>query len=498
MDPNPLALARLLIPKIPFILRTLLTNRLGWSPCSDKQDAQTEIVVEIVRSMFRSQKPVGELQAGTTRDPGIKGAVWIAKVACEVSDTDANFVRDLVMRAVKELGDGTEKVDLPELNDVGVDGEWTGYRAGVAKNAPRPVLAGGEKEHYTSLMKETTTPVTILYFHGGAYFLLDPCSHRALTSGLAKRTGGRCFSVRYRLAPRHAFPAQLIDALTAYLYLLSPPPDAFHDPIPASHIVFAGDSAGGNLAFALALLLLTLRRMGINSIPFHGRDVPLDLPAGISGNSPWLDIGRCMPSINNNAKYDYLDPPAPSGLPIRSPAPDHLWPTTPPRAEIFCGATLLCHPLVAPLAASTEMWKDMPPVFICVGSGEGLEDEGTVVARRIWEVGGIVDFVLWEGQPHCFAMIFPTTIAGKECLGLWADFCRGVVVEPQTVKRTDSGRFGRAFAREKVVFERIGIEGMGVEDRVVEGRMREMKRVAVEREEVDVREFERGMGKSRL
>jgi acetyl esterase/lipase len=49
---------------------------------------------------------------------------------------------------------------------------------------------------------------------------------------------------RYRLAPQHKWPAQLVDALLAYCYLIYPPPDAPHEPIPPSRIILAGDSSG--------------------------------------------------------------------------------------------------------------------------------------------------------------------------------------------------------------------------------------------------------------
>ena len=73
--------------------------------------------------------------------------------------------------------------------------------------------------------------------------------------------------------PQTQFPGQLLDAFVAYLYLLSPPEGAFHKPVPASNIVFAGDSAGGNLSFSLLLCLLTLNNMGIETVRFHGKDV---------------------------------------------------------------------------------------------------------------------------------------------------------------------------------------------------------------------------------
>lgn len=180
--------------------------------------------------------------------------MWISKVAFPVLEEDA--VLKALTGAIDALKTGEEVFTVPPI--LPVEAEWTGYRAGVDSKAPRPDLS--EPEHYTKLMSEVTSDVTILYFHGGALFLMDPSSHRPTCSKLAKLTGGRCLSVRYRLAPKHAFPAALLDAFLAYLSLLAPPPGSFHEPVPAEHIVFSGDSAGGNLCMALLQLILQLHR----------------------------------------------------------------------------------------------------------------------------------------------------------------------------------------------------------------------------------------------
>ena len=89
---------------------------------------------------------------------------------------------------------------------------------------------------------------------------MDPCTHRVPIAHLSRLTGAPVLSVRYRLAPQNPFPAALVDALTAYLSLIHPPPGSLHDPVPANKIIISGDSAGGNLSLVLLQTLLTLRR----------------------------------------------------------------------------------------------------------------------------------------------------------------------------------------------------------------------------------------------
>ena len=103
-----------------------------------------------------------------------------------------------------------------------------------------------------------------------------PGRYHKVVAKLAHGTGSRCLSFRYRLAPPNPFPAALLDALICYMSLLHPPRGAFHDPLPSSSIVFAGDSAGANLALALTHLLLFARAQ---TVTFHGT---IFLPAGIA------------------------------------------------------------------------------------------------------------------------------------------------------------------------------------------------------------------------
>lgn len=472
MDFSPTAVVKLLLPKTPLILKTAVLNTLSLSKNSSKQDTITEVGVTILRQFLLAKKPLGSVQRVGLKDPGIKGPMWISKAA--ISTDGAEEVRDALVKAIKELGDGTETYRLPDLKDV--EGEWTGYRKGVDKHAPE--LDISEQEKYDRLMLDVESPVTILYFHGGAYVVMDPASYRNFTSHLAELTKGRCFSVRYRLAPQNPFPAQLLDALIAYLSLLSPPPGACHTPVAAKDIVFVGDSAGGNLSLALLQTLLTLTRAGVTTIPFHGKDVKIELPAGVALNSPWCDIARTMPSLWSNAQFDYLSPPSATGG-VEEPPADDVWPTKPPRAEIFCGGSILIHPLVSPLAAKADLWRGSCPVWMCVGN-EGLEDEISIMARRFHEAGVPIVFDGYEGMPHCFAMVFMKSPAGKECFRSWSEFCVEAVAG--TVERRDTGRWMKAFSH-PLQFREVRLEEITkITDLEVDEKLEKAKRKTMQRD----------------
>ena len=275
---------------------------------------------------------------------------------------------------------------------------------------------------------------------------MDPATHRFVTTALARRTHGRCLSVRYRLSPQNAFPAALLDAFVAYLSLISPPLSAFHAPVHPSDIVISGDSSGAGLATSLMLLLLTIPRLGITHIRFHGRDVPVPSTycsppaAGLALTSPWLDVSRALPSVYQNARYDIIAPPSSDAI-RRSASPafpaDAIWPTHPPRLDTYCEANMVIHPLVSPIAAHTELWCGMPPVYISVG-WEGMQDETEVFARRVDSVGSTVVFDGYEGMPHCFAMM-PWNRNERSCLGNWAYFCSEAVLSKGDLNRKEHG-----------------------------------------------------------
>ncbi|GAA5946989.1 hypothetical protein JCM3765_002103 [Sporobolomyces pararoseus] len=150
-----------------------------------------------------------------------------------------------------------------------------------------------------------------LYLWGGAYFFGSINTHRYVMWRIARKMGGRVFSVKYRLAPQFPFPCALQDALSAYLYLIRPPPGAKHRPVDPAKIVIAGDSAGGGLSLALLCMI---------------RDAGLPAPAGGILLSPWCDLTHSFPSILQNTETDI---PPPYGFSLFKPST--LWPPPPPE-----------------------------------------------------------------------------------------------------------------------------------------------------------------------
>ncbi|KXJ86296.1 acetyl-hydrolase-like protein [Microdochium bolleyi] len=427
METNNLRLALQLIPKLPLLFRVVLANILGLSESSKYLDVRSDAILSVLRSMLTrsTPRPIGKVQAMTLKDPGIKGRIWVSKVAADVPpETD---VRDALMAAVEAMKDprsAGEPLRSPSLDPV--EAEWTGYRAAAGPDDQLPMIS--ETEKYHEMMRECKRKSTVLYFHGGAYYLCDPSTHRSSNKKLAKLTGGRVYSVRYRLAPQNPFPAAVLDALVSYLTLLYPPPGAVHEPVSPSDIVFAGDSAGGNLSLALLQTVLELRRQN-RQITWFGEQREVPLPGGVAVNSPWLCIVQSMPSWDRNSRWDYL-PPA-RMLESKQPPPDDAWPANPPRRHLYVDDAYLLHPLVSLQMNAT--WKESPPIYICTG-WECLADEDRYLASKLRRDGVQVVLEEYEAMPHVFAVLLAHLREAKRCMEGWSKFIVDVTEAPEKIQ----------------------------------------------------------------
>jgi hypothetical protein len=104
------------------------------SPTSSKWDLKTEITVNLLRDMMgnSSPTPISKLQALTTRDPGVKGKMWVSKVKLDVPEEDD--VRQVMFRAINDMGTGEEQWTEPDQRPL--EAEWNGIRADAQDNEP--------------------------------------------------------------------------------------------------------------------------------------------------------------------------------------------------------------------------------------------------------------------------------------------------------------------------------------------------------------------------
>ncbi|MET3962315.1 acetyl esterase [Marmoricola sp. OAE513] len=105
----------------------------------------------------------------------------------------------------------------------------------------------------------------ILYLHGGGFCIGDIDTEHAGAVLVANTVGAVVVNVDYRLAPEHPYPAGLDDCYAALKYL------AGLDGVDASRLAVHGQSAGGGLAAATALVA---RDRGGPALAFQSLGIP--------------------------------------------------------------------------------------------------------------------------------------------------------------------------------------------------------------------------------
>jgi len=209
-----------------------------------------------------------------------------------------------------------------------------------------------------------------------------PCPFSAVSDTCTSLTGRR-----YRLAPQTRWPGQLVDSLLAYLYLLHPPPDAPHQPISPSKIIFSGDSAGvldlavhtdiwGELAMSM---LMAIQSAHVDSVP---------LPAGIITLSGLLDSSFCFGMDGPQSAWDPTVSPHDS-YPVYKPSPALPKLTVETAHPYLPRMDVAMHPLASPILCPDEMFKTLPPMLMLASDGEFVYKE-FCTAPRLYSDGSVL------------------------------------------------------------------------------------------------------------
>jgi salicylate hydroxylase len=222
---------------------------------------------------------------------------------------------------------------------------------------------------------------TVLHFHGGGYVLGSAKSSVEYASRLSRALDGPCYTVDYRLAPEHPYPAAFDDAFSTYRGLLA----AGVDP---RTVFLSGESSGGGLALAVAA---ALRRAG------------LPLPAGVIAICPLTDLTLGGPSLKANSGGD----PAANRETLSNLV-----------ASYFQGYEPT-DPMVSPLFAELA---ELPPVFLSAVEEEVLESDTTRFAQRARTAGTNVMLKMVTDSVHVFTLFpfLPETAATLVEIAQWS------------------------------------------------------------------------------
>ncbi|KAL3473416.1 alpha/beta-hydrolase [Aspergillus californicus] len=386
----------------------------------DTAEGQKEAVLAF-RKGFRSAPwvTISKMQSQSFRERPLKGPVLVSKVNIPRPDTgEEEDLRSGVWSIYQAKSEGVEKLDPPAPCS-NYKGQWIGSRRDV-KDPKAPQLDLSEHETFDVIQENTTNDMTLFYLSGGAWFRAGPPGARPLMHQLSRRSGSRVFTFQYRLVPQYTLPTLLLDVLIAYLYLLSPPPGSLHKPIHPGKLILVGESGGAILHLALLQILQSLSRSGKPTIRFNGRDIPTVMPRGCAFISPGSDLALSLPSVKKFEPFEWLSEGAPwlkPGFPA-----DAIWPSNPPRGDLHCDNSALCHPLIDPSTCTD--WTGMPPMWVAAGE-ETYADGIKFLVRNIKASGVPVSFVQYEHMPHVFNVVMPYLPQSVHVMALWGEACRG-------------------------------------------------------------------------
>jgi acetyl esterase len=203
------------------------------------------------------------------------------------------------------------------------------------------------------------------YFHGGGWLLGSIASHDAVCRALANAAGAVIVSVGYRRGPEHRFPTAVEDCYAATAELVERAEELGLD---ASRLAVAGDSAGGNLATAVALLA---RDRGGPDIAFQLLVYPVtttDLDRGFDLDYEGFFLYRDELQWHQD---NYLSSPEDA----RSP-------------------------LVSPLDAADL--RGLPPAMVITAQCDPLHAQGELYAQALADAGVPVEHRHYAGMVHGF------------------------------------------------------------------------------------------------
>ena len=217
----------------------------------------------------------------------------------------------------------------------------------------------------------------LVYFHGGGWVLGDLDSHDDICRRLAGGAGITVISVDYRLSPETPFPGPLKDCYAATRWVAHNAAELEIDP---HRIAVGGDSAGGNLAAAVALLA---RDESWPTIRFQLLIYPV------------TDARFDTPSYRDNATGYLLTEKTMRWF------WDHYVPNLDDRSQGFA----------SPLRA--DYYGALPPALVQTAEYDPLRDEGEAYANAMRSAGVTVQQTRYAGLIHGYFGMFETVAASR-------------------------------------------------------------------------------------
>lgn len=211
----------------------------------------------------------------------------------------------------------------------------------------------------------------VIYVHGGGWVLGDKDTHDRLVREIAVGAHAVIVFVDYERSPESRYPTAIEQSYAVAKYVAR---NAAELGVDASRMAIAGDSVGGNMAAAVALVAKERKEPTfVAQLLFY----------------PVTDA-----SMSTSSYAEFADGP---WLTKKSMAWfwDQYLPDLSKRREIYA----------SPLNASLEQLRDLPEALVVVDENDVLRDEGEAYAAKLSKAGVRVTSLRYNGTIHDFMML---------------------------------------------------------------------------------------------
>ena len=238
----------------------------------------------------------------------------------------------------------------------------------------------------------------LLYFHGGGWVIGTLDSTDAICKAVANRAACVVVSVDYRLAPEHKFPIPLDDCFAATTWVADHGDEIGID---SARIAVGGDSAGGNIAAAVAI---------------RARD-----EAG-----PALCLQLLVYPVTNHDFSTASYAANGDGYLLTTDMMRWFW------DHYLRSDTDGQNPLASPLRATNL--SNLPPALVITAEFDPLRDEGEAYAAALRNAGVAVTHTRDPGMIHAFWQMLAVFEAASTAADQAAEELRKAFVLKQTTK----------------------------------------------------------------
>jgi acetyl esterase len=219
-------------------------------------------------------------------------------------------------------------------------------------------------------IKETVP--AFMFFHGGGWVIGDFPTHQRFIRDLVVNSGCAAIYVDYSRSPEAKYPVAINECYAATQWVAEHGPEINID---GKRIAVAGNSAGGNIAAAVALMAKEK----------NGPAIKLQVLFWPVTNADFETV-----SYNQYATDRFLT----------KNMMKWFWDSYVPkekRDEIYA----------SPLKATLDQLKGLPPALVQTAENDVLRDEGEAYARKLNEAGVPVTLVRYQGLIHDYGLLNP-------------------------------------------------------------------------------------------